>query len=49
MKPFSIKAWSKIGAEVIKHNGKKWINEKDLEIGLGYKNLVNNFNKFSQY
>ena len=26
--------------EPIKHNGKKWINEKDLEKALVYKNLV---------
>ena len=26
--------------EAIKHNGKKWINEKDLEKALGYKNLA---------
>ena len=40
MKSLSIKTWSKIGVEIIKHNGKKWINEKHLEIALGYKNLV---------
>ena len=28
---FSIKTWSTINNEAIKHNGKKWINEKDLE------------------
>ena len=28
---FSIKTWSTINIEAIKHNGKKWINEKDLE------------------
>ena len=41
MKSFSIKKWTKINAEVIKHNGKKWINKKHLEIALSYKNLVN--------
>ena len=41
MKSFSIKTWNKIGVEEIKHNGKKWINERHLEIALGYKNLVN--------
>ena len=45
MKSLSIKTWSKIGVEIIKHNGKKWINEKHLEIALVYKNLV----KKSQY
>ena len=41
MKSFSLKTWSKIDVEAIKHNGKKWINEKHLEIAIGYKNLVN--------
>ena len=40
MKSFSIKTWSEIGVEVIKCNGKKWINEKNLETALGYRNLV---------
>ena len=39
MKSFSIKTWNKIGVEVIRHNGKKWM--RHLEIALGYKNLVN--------
>ena len=47
MKSFSIKTWSKIGVEIIKHNGKKWINEKYLEIALGYKNLVNKTQYYS--
>ena len=43
MLTFSIKTWSKItGAEAIKHNHKKWINEKYLETALGHKNLVSN-------
>ena len=42
MLTFSIKTWSKIAVEVIKYNHKKWINEKDLETALGYKNLVGN-------
>ena len=42
MKSLSIKTQSKIGVEVIKYNGKKWINEKNLETALGYKNLVSN-------
>ena len=42
MLAFSIKTWSKIGAEVIKYNNKKWVNEKHLERALGYKNLVGN-------
>ena len=28
--------------EAVKYNGKKWINEKDLEKGLGCKNLAGN-------
>ena len=42
MKSFSIKTWSKIGVEVKKFHGIKWINEKHLETALGYKNLVSN-------
>ena len=38
---YSIKTWKNtIGAEVTKHNGKKWINEKNLETALGCKNLA---------
>ena len=40
MLTFSINTWSEICVEVIKHNNKKWINEKNLEKVLGYKNLV---------
>ena len=46
-KSFSIKTWSKIGVELIKYNGKKWINEKDLEIAFSYKNLVNKTQYYS--
>ena len=42
MKSFSINTWKKIGVKVIKCNDKKWINEKNLEAALGYKNLVSN-------
>ena len=42
MYTFSINTWSKIGVEAIKYNGKKWINEKDLEKALGSKNLTGN-------
>ena len=43
MLTYSIKTWSKIiGVEVTKYNDKKWINEKYLEIALGYKNFVSN-------
>ena len=42
MYTFSTNTWSKIDVETIKYNGKKWINEKDLEKPLGYKNLVDN-------
>ena len=47
MKPFSIKTWRKIDVEAIKHNGKKWVNEKRLEIALGYKNLANKIQYYS--
>ena len=47
MKSFSLKTWSKIDVEAIKHNGKKWINEKHLEIAIGYKNLVNKTRYYS--
>ena len=30
MHTFRIKIWSKISVEAIKHNDKKWINEKHL-------------------
>ena len=40
MKSFTIKTWSKIDVEVIKHYGKKWINVKHLEIGPAYKKLI---------
>ena len=52
MLTYSIKTWINIVcAEVIKYNGKKWINEKDLETALGCKNLSGNktwyyFNEF---
>ena len=46
MLTFSIKTWSKIGVEVVKYNGKKWINEKRLETALCYKNLVGNKTQF---
>ena len=46
-KSFSIKTLSKIDVEAIKHNGKKWINEKHLEKALGYKNLVNKTQYYS--
>ena len=42
MLTYSIKTWRKIGVEVIKYNDQKWINEKNLETALGYKNLVGN-------
>ena len=39
----SIKTWKNtIGVEVINYNGKKWINEKNLETALGGKNLAGN-------
>ena len=42
MLTYSIKTWRKIGAEEIKYNDRKWINEKHLETALRYKNLVGN-------
>ena len=40
---YSIKTWKNtIGVEVIKHNGKKQINEKNLETALDCKNLPGN-------
>ena len=43
MSAYSIKTWINIvGLEVIKYNGKKWINEKNLETALGCKNLAGN-------
>ena len=32
----------KIGVEAIKYDNKKWLNEKNWETALGYKNLVGN-------
>ena len=40
MSTYSINTWRKIGAEAIKYNDKKQINEKHLETALGYKNLL---------
>ena len=38
MLTYSIKTWKNIiGVEVIKYNGKKWINEKNLETALAVK------------
>ena len=43
MLTYSIKIWrNTICVEVIKYNGKKWINGKNLETALGCKNLVGN-------
>ena len=40
---YSIKTLKNIiGVEVINYNGKKWINEKNLETALGCKNLAAN-------
>ena len=35
---FSVNTWGKNNIEAVKYNGKKWINEKHLEIATGYKN-----------
>ena len=38
MLTYSIKTWKNIiGAEGIKYNGKKWMNEKNLETALAVK------------
>ena len=42
MLTYTIKTWRKIGVEAINYDNKKWINEKNLETALGYKNLVGN-------
>ena len=42
MKPFSIKTWNDNGVEALKHDGKKWMNEKHLGTVFGYKNLTSN-------
>ena len=43
MLTYSIKKWKNtIGVEVIKYDGKKWINQKNLETALGCKNLSGN-------
>ena len=43
MLTYSIKTWKNtIGVKVIKYNDKKWINEKNLDIALGCKNLASN-------
>ena len=42
MYTFSIDTWRKNDVEATKYNGKKWINEKDLEKALGCKNLAGN-------
>ena len=42
MKPFSIKTWNDNGVEALKHDGKKWINEKHLGTVFVYKNLTSN-------
>ena len=39
---FSIKISSEIDLEAIKHNEKKWINEKHLEKAVGFKNWAGN-------
>ena len=46
MLTYSIKTWKKIGIEAIKYNDKKWINEKNLEAAVGYKNLVSNKTRY---
>ena len=42
MHTFSIKTWSEMDVEAIKHNGEKWIIEKHLETAVGYENLAGN-------
>ena len=40
MYTFRINTWRTIDVEAIRYNGKKWINEKDLEKALGCKNVA---------
>ena len=47
MESFSVRIWNKTGVEVIKHNGRELINEKHLETALGYKNVVNKIQYYS--
>ena len=42
MKSFNIKTQNDNGVEALKHDGKKWINEKHLGTVLGNKNLASN-------
>ena len=47
MLTYSIKIWINIVCvEVIKYNGKKRINEKNLETALGCKNLAGNKTRY---
>ena len=46
MKSVSIKTWNNNGVGAITYDGKKWINEKQLETALGYKNLASNKTQF---
>ena len=47
MLTYSITIWINIArVEVIKYNGKKWINENNLETALGCKNLVVNKTRY---
>ena len=46
LKSFSIKTGSKIGVEAIEHNYKNWLNQKNLETALGYKNLVSSKTRY---
>ena len=41
------KTWEKNGVEVIRFNGKKWLNEKHIETQLKHSNLVVVTNKYS--
>ena len=47
MLTYSIKTWINIVCvEVIKYNGKKWINKKESETTLGCKNLAGNKTRY---
>ena len=47
MLTYSIKTWKYLaGVQVIKYNDKKWINEKNLERALGFKNLAGNKTRY---
>ena len=47
MHTYSIKIWKKNSVEAINCDGKKWINETQLENGLGYLNIASRTQYYS--